>query len=87
MEFAGTDLDSGEMVKEICGNYKVKGKGAKNSNSLVVASSSGQIQVFERRGDKSGCGGGVSYKTGLPCKGLLLPWLPEECHISYTTIW
>lgn len=57
MESGGTDLDSGEMVKEIYGNYKVEGKAAKNSNYLVVASSSGQIQNFERRGDKSGGGG------------------------------
>lgn len=35
----GTDLR--KMVTEMYGDYKVKGKGTKNSNALVVASSSG----------------------------------------------
>lgn len=29
MEFGGTDLDSGEMVKEIYRNYKVRGESSK----------------------------------------------------------
>lgn len=37
----GTYLDSREMVKGIYGDYKVEEKVAKNSNSLVVTSSSG----------------------------------------------